>query len=485
MRLRPAFALLALLLLAVACSSQAAPDGGQASDRATDGNVQPDDSGSPIPSTSPVAEEDRKGIFKIDNMVFIIMENRSFDHYFGTYPGADGLPKKVCVPDPEYNDRCSTPYEATSLIANGGPHGNPHSIMSINKGKMDGFIRAAALGGDSFCLLYRDNDECADSFGPQGQPDVMSYYTREQIPNYWTYADEFVLQDRFFASVDSWTLPAHMFIVSGWAARCKTDNPMSCENDSVQAAGGQKWHPRKAPPYAWTDMTYLLHEAGVSWKYYNAPGTCNIAPCENPGNHNIGTPKAMNPLPGFVTVQENEQIGNIQTHAALMRDIEEGTLPSVSWVAPGRGFSDHPGSGEPVTAAQEFVTEVVNAIGQGPQWERTAIFLYWDDWGGFYDHVEPPKIDQNGYGIRVPSLIISPYAKKGYIDHQTLSSDAYLQLIEDRFLDGQRLDPKSMSRPDPRPTVREDVKLLGDVTKAFDFEQEPREPVILDPTPGK
>ena len=99
--------------------------------------------------------------------------------------------------------------------------------------------------------------------------------------------------------------------------------------------------------------------------------------------------------------------------------------------------------------------------------------------------MKPPKIDQNGYGIRVPSLIISPYAKKGYIDSQTLSYDAYLRLIEDRFLDGERLDPKTLERPDPRPTVREDVKQLGDVTKGFDFDQEPREPVILDPTPSR
>ena len=364
---RPILALLALALIAAACTSSGS-DPGSDPDAAPSagGNIQPDDAGSPIASTAPVAEADREGIFKLDHLVFIILENRSFDHYFGTYPGADGIPKKVCVPDPEYNDKCTSPYHSDQLINNGGPHGHPHSVVDVNKGKMDGFIRSAALGGDSFCLLYRDHKDCADSFGPQGQPDVMAYHDRREIPNYWKYADEFVLHDRFFASVDSWTLPAHMFIVSGWAARCKSADPMSCENDSVQAAGGQKWHPRKAPPYAWTDITELLHANDVSWKYYNAPGTCNIAPCANPGNHNIGTPKAMNPLPGFVTVHENDQIGNIQSHMALTRDIEDGALPSVTWIAPGRGFSDHPGSGAPITAAQEFATEIINAIGEGP-----------------------------------------------------------------------------------------------------------------------
>ena len=467
---------LILALAAAACGSggteEAAPSKAPASPSAISSPTPPS------PSAKPA-----KGIFKLDHLVFIVMENRSFDHYFGTYPGADGIPKNVCVPDPQMGDRCSTPYHSDDLVNNGGPHGHPHSVMSVNGGKMDGFIRAAALGGDSYCLLNRDDPTCANSFGPEGQPDVMGWHDRREIPNYWRYADEFVLHDRMFAPVDSWTLPAHMFLVSAWAARCANDNPMSCENDSVQEAGGQKWHPRKKPPYAWTDITHLLHEADVSWKYYNAPGTCNIAPCGDAENHNIGTPKAMNVLPGFVTVHDNDQMGNIVTHQELFRDAEGGTLPSVSWVVPGRGFSDHPGSDAPITAAQEFVTEVVNSIGEGPNWDTSAIFLVWDDWGGFYDHVEPPRVDENGYGLRVPSLIISPYAKQGFIDHQTLSYDAYLKLIEDRFLDGQRLDPKTMSRPDPRPTVREEVKQLGNLKKDFDFNQEPREPLILDPTP--
>jgi phospholipase C len=122
---------------------------------------------------------------------------------------------------------------------------------------------------------------------------------------------------------------------------------------------------------------------------------------------------------------------------------------------------------------------------EGPDWDSSAIFLTWDDWGGFYDHVPPTYVDQLGYGIRVPGLLISPYARQGYIDHQTLSFDAYLKLIEDRFLGGVRLDPTTMSRPDSRPIVREDVAILGDLTSAFDFSQAPRDPLILDPTPFK
>jgi phospholipase C len=89
---------------------------------------------------------------------------------------------------------------------------------------------------------------------------------------------------------------------------------------------------------------------------------------------------------------------------------------------------------------------------KGPDWASTAIFLAWDDWGGFYDHVVPPKVDVNGYGLRVPGLVISPYARSGYLDHQTLSFDAYDKLIEDLFLHGQRLDPPPTGGPTPAPT---------------------------------
>jgi phospholipase C len=116
---------------------------------------------------------------------------------------------------------------------------------------------------------------------------------------------------------------------------------------------------------------------------------------------------------------------------------------------------------------------------RSPDWSSTAIFLAWDDWGGFYDHVRPPVVDQNGYGLRVPGLVISPYAKRAFIDHQTLSFDAYVKFIEDDFLGGQRIDPATDGRPDSRPDVRERATILGDLAKDFDFTQAPRPPVLL------
>jgi phospholipase C len=107
-----------------------------------------------------------------------------------------------------------------------------------------------------------------------------------------------------------------------------------------------------------------------------------------------------------------------------------------------------------VSAGQTYVTGLINLIMQSPDWKSTAIFLVWDDWGGFYDNLVPPHVDRNGYGLRVPALVISPYARRGYIDHQVLSFDACVTFIEADFLGGERLDPKTDGRWDPRPDVR-------------------------------
>jgi phospholipase C len=155
----------------------------------------------------------------------------------------------------------------------------------------------------------------------------------------------------------------------------------------------------------------------------------------------------------------------------------------VSWVVPYSGVGEHPGAGEPIWKGQRHVTRLVNALMEGPGWENTAVFVTWDDWGGFYDHVEPPRVDANGYGIRVPAFMISPWAKAGTIDSQILTFDAYLKFIEDLFLSKERLDPATLSRPDSRPTVREEVQILGNILREFDFSQDPLPPLILDPRP--
>ena len=136
------------------------------------------------------------------------------------------------------------------------------------------------------------------------------------------------------------------------------------------------------------------------------------------------TPGIWNPLPYFTDVQDNDQLGNITSVEHYLSAATHGHLPAVSWVVPSEAVSEHPTAR--VSAGQSYVTGLVNAAMSGPDWSSTAIFLTWDDWGGFYDHVAPPVVDENGYGLRVPGIVISPYARQGYIDHQTLSFDAYL-----------------------------------------------------------
>ena len=194
------------------------------------------------------------------------------------------------------------------------------------------------------------------------------------------------------------------------------------------------------------------------------------------------TPGIWNPLPYFDTVRQDGQLANITSLDEYYKSAKDGTLPAVSWITPSQAVSEHPPG--LISAGQSYVTSLINAAMRGPDWKSTAIFLAWDDWGGFYDHVVPPHVDANGYGLRVPGLVISPYAKRGYIDHQTLSFDAYVKFIEDDFLNGQRLDPKTDGRPDPRPDVRENAAQLGNIIQAFDFEQKPREPLILNPHPA-
>jgi phospholipase C len=435
-------------------------------------------------------EVELEGFENIEHVVFIVQENRSFDHYFGTFPGADGIPMRdgrpsVCVPDPVLG-RCARPYHDRTLVDHGGPHGHRHSVIDVNDGRMDGFVRTLVDGPD-VCGDDRSAPVCRDHLGPQGQPDVMGFHTRSEIPNYWRYAETFVLQDRFFAPADSWTLPAHLFLVSGWAASCRDpDRPMSCESD-LELDGVVDRQRRGAHPkiYAWTDVTYLLTREGVSWAYYVGDDTClnPDAFCRRLPDGSR-TPPSQNPLPSFTTVHEQRTIDRIQRHEDFFRAVQEGTLPTVTWVMPSGRNSEHPGNGAPLSKGQAHVTRVINAIMRSPLWDRTAIFLTWDDWGGFYDHVEPPRVDENGYGIRVPGLLISPWARGGTIDSQTLSFDAYLKFIEDLYLDGQRLDPRTDGRPDSRPTVREEVPILGDLRDEFDFGQEPISPLILDPTPG-
>jgi phospholipase C len=443
-------------------------------------------------STSSAVDLVPAGIHKIKHVIIVMQENRSFDSYFGTYPGADGIPMNngvptVCVPGP--TGGCTRPYHDTADVNGGGPHSKKYAIADVNGGKMDGFIRSRAAVQSS-CTNPQD-PACAAT----GTPDVMGYHTAAEIPNYWTYAQDFALDDHMFEPILSWSLPEHLYLVSAWSAQCRSRDPMSCRNNIAGPYTGPKFDRavrqelatgKTSIDLAWTDITWLLYEHHVSWAYYIQAGTqpdCGNDAAETcgPVKQDPQTAGIWNPLPLFTDVQDDHQVHNIQTLSAYFAAAKAGTLPSVSWITPSQPDSEHPPAS--VHRGQAYVTSIINAATQSPDWSSTAIFLSWDEWGGFYDGVAPPYVDQNGYGLRVPSITISPFARRGYIDHQTLSSDAYLKFIEDDFLSSARLNPATDGRTDPRPDVREDEPILGTLVQDFDFSQAPRPPVLLATNP--
>ena len=335
------------------------------------------------------------GIHKIKHVIVIMQENRSFDTYFGTFPGADGIPMQngvptVCVPDPK-TKTCVKPYHDTNNVNAGGPHAQAAATADIDGGKMDGFIV-------SFRVAQRacknpDTPGCTNG----ESPDVMGYHDDHEIPNYWAYAKNFVLQDHMFEPNASWSLPSHLFMVSAWSAKCTmAGDPASCKN----ALNGPSGLNVAKNDYAWTDLTYLLHKSNVSWAYYLSEG--DEPDCEDdamlcqPQKQSQKVPGIWNPLPAFDTVKQDGELGNIQTLDKYITAAKDGTLPAVSWIVPENKVSEHPPA--KVSDGQAYVTGLINSAMQGPDWNSTAIFLSWDDWGGFYDMLRRPKSTRMAMG---------------------------------------------------------------------------------------
>src|SRR5579859_138376 len=230
---------------------------------------------------------------------------------------------------------------------------------------MDGFV-AEAEKGRRGCAAT-NSPICANSTGP----DVMGYHDGGDIPNYWSYAQHFVLQDRMFEPSASWSLPSHLFMVSGWSAKCSSaGDPQSCVNNIRGPVTIKQAQPGRAD-YAWTDLTYLLHKNHVSWGYYlsagNEPDCADAEMICTPGGQKSSVPGIWNPLPNFDTVKQDGQVGNVQDISRFFTQAQQGTLPAVSWVVPDGRVSEHPPA--LVSVGESYVTALVNAVMQGPDWD--------------------------------------------------------------------------------------------------------------------
>jgi phospholipase C len=404
------------------------------------------------PSAAPVSSAPAgisRGLDKIKHFVFIMQENRSFDSYFGTYPDADGIPPGIAFIDPRDGSTVATYHDAND-VNRGGPHDWDNALADINGGKMDGFLSQSYTAENPNGNMY--NPAVAEGKDPK---DVMGIHDYNEIPNYWNYARLYVLQDRMFESVASYSLPAHLYMLA------------------AQSGGYYNGITQKIPStYNFPEITELLTSGKIDWKYYVTAGTepdtedAHVVGSESKEQQDPGKYTYWNPLPAFPAVQDNpEQRSRLQGTSQFYIDAADGKLPQVSWVIPSGAVSEHPP--ESVKAGMAYVTGLINSIMQGPEWNSTAIFLSWDDWGGFYDHVAPPKIDEYGLGIRVPGLVISPYARQNYIDHNTYSFESWLRIVEERF--------------GVTPMTARDTNAM-DMLDAFDFEQQPRPPVVLDPS---
>lgn len=375
---------------------------------------------------------------KINHVIWIIQENRSFDHYFGTYPGADGPPPDTCLPVLPGSTQCVKP----SHMPKGQPaydllHDWDTLHAAYDHGKMDGFVWA------------------------EGTNLTMGYYDERDIPNYWNYARHFTLCDHFFSSQMGYSLPNHTYTVAAQSGGLIVNVANLKELEDVMD---------DPDGFSFASMAGLMSKAKVPWKYYvESQAVPKGVPMRlSPTGMRLAFPdpkvfNLWNPLPGFKEVREDPgQMAHLVGLQEYFEDLQKGTLPAVSWVIPDYQDSEHPVA-LPLNGMW-YVTKLVNALAQSRYWRDTAIFLTWDDYGGFYDHVPPPEIDAYGLGPRVPMLLISPYAKPNYISHIEYEFSSVLKFIEERW---------GLHHLTPRDHWANDMR------DCFDFNQKPNAPVTI------
>lgn len=437
--LRLALAVVALSTMLLACTGDSSSSTGPAP-----AQLEPAEATADLTIASPsdpaVVDVARQ---KIEHVIFVIKENRTFDNYFGLFPGADGATTgKTC-------DGRTVPLEKAPDRGFAAGHSFTDGITAINGGQMN----------------------CFNEFG-------YSQFQESQIPNYWAYARNFTLADQFFSSIYGPTGIEHLWTFSaqsdrfidherpgqmGVGRRQFCDDPLETafsfrqltreeqervyDEENKGAAGAaaitQYWTQR----WPCTDIKVLpdeLEAAGVSWMSYR------------------GENEWVQPLRMVRHVRFGPMWSHVVPPQAIYPALKDGTLPQVSWVTPAFALSDHPP--QSVCAGENWTVELINAIMHSPEWDSTAIVLTWDDFGGFYDHVAPPHVDIYGLGPRVPTIVISPYAKPGFVDHTTYEFASVLRFIETIF--------------DVSPMTSRDAN-ASDMLGAFDFSQQPNPPLAL------
>jgi phospholipase C len=381
---------------------------------------------------APAATSERKTKTPIEHFLFLMQENHSFDNYFGTYPGADGHPDGVCMPrDPTSRKfkECVRPFRLGNRAVVDLEHKESIHLDQYRNGRMDGFVWAFSREGKRHGGL------------------AMGYYDDRDIPYYWNVADEYVLFDRFFSSARGGSVINHMYWVTG--------------------APGIQGKRDAIPPGGWGNLPTIfdrLEEAGISWKFYVQNYDPKIT-FRTAQDSDRAAQVVWVPLLGYARYVDDPKLSrHIVDLEEYYADLKRGTLPAVAFMVPS-GASEHPPGS--IKAGERFVRTLVTELMASRYWKSSAFMWSYDDWGGWYDHVPPPRVDERGYGFRVPTLLVSAWAKRGYVDSTTLDYTSALKFIEENW--------------GVRPLASRDAKAKS-FMGAFDFERGPRPPIFLDTT---
>jgi phospholipase C len=374
----------------------------------------------------------------IKHVVFIIKENRTFDQLYGRFPGANGATTGM-------DGSVERPLtRALDVLPEDIRHCYECALQAWDQGRMDGF----------------------GSISPAAERYAYTQARPDQIPNYWRWAQDYVLADNFFASAQGPSFPNHLYSIAATSGGTH-DNPdqsgselrdrhrstglfkaWGCDSlpTSTIAVTDSEGKTTLVPPcFDFPTEGDLLDHAGIPWSYYGATQYQNgyLWSAYDAVRH----------------VRQNPDVW--QRHIfpvdSFVQDVQEGRLAPVTWVTPRFELSDHPEYS--LCWGEDWTTQAVNALMDSPMWKDTAIFITWDDYGGFYDHVPPPQVDGFGFGIRVPLLVISPYAKQGAVDHTLGEFSTVLRFIEDDW------GLTQLTHRDANAT---------NLTEAFDFTQAPR-----------
>jgi phospholipase C len=370
----------------------------------------------------------------IKRVIYLMLENRSFNNLFGTFPGVTGSTVGVM------NGKEVPLIRCPDWLPGDLPHDRNAHLNCVNNGKMDGFNTG--------------------TYGIWG----YSQFDGRQVPNYWEWAREYALSDNFFASAAGPSYPNHYFMIAGTSGG-SIDNP---ENIETRVEGDKKYKSwgcdtigdeafvfvkdergnmaKHDTCFTFPTVGEQLTQKGIDWAFYSAvPGQTGYF-----WNAYNGVSEV------FHTDMWHQHMRPVDT---IVDDIRANRLPSVTWITPRFELSDHP----PFSTgfSHNWVTDIVNAVMRSDAWEHTAIFLTWDEWGGFYDPVPPPAIDAIGLGFRVPLLTISPYTNRGYIDHEQGEFSTPLRFISDNW---------------GLPYLTDRIAKTHDMSALFNFKGKPRPP---------